>query len=398
MDQNNSQNNELKPLPGERGIPSINELGRSTNRRGLTMLVVLLSVIAMAVLGYSSIQKKKHAKEAEGEAQKKESGITNTMPERKFDGSAPPAASPEAVPLVPGVNADGKGGTEVDPNAPALPGKGTDTNGVAIKTPRELDKSESPLMVSSASHSTKAQEDAKPDDKRKALYDLMQQSQQPQAKSASLGSMLNSTDTTHQYASLMKNRSFILAKGSMIDCALQTRLDSTVPGMTSCVVTRNIYSDNGKVVLIEKGSKATGEYQANVRQGQARIFILWSRIKTPHGVLINLDSPGADQLGGAGVPGYVDNHFWQRFGGALMLSLVDDAARGLSTIGTTSNSSGQTNFNLSGTSEAAQSVAAEALKNTINIQPTLTKNQGERVGIFVARDLNFSRVYNVTAK
>jgi len=396
MEQNNNSQNELKSFPGERGIPSINAVGRSTNMRGLIIFVMLFSIIAMATLGYSKFQKKKHEKEAESETQKKEAGITNTMPGRKFDESAAPAAPEEAVPVVPG--ADGKENTAADPNAPAVPGKGADAaNEAAIKMPRQLDKSESPLMISAGSQS-RTQADAKPDDKRKAILDLMQQSQQPQAKSASLGSMLNATDTTHQYASLMKNRSFILAKGSMIDCALQTRLDSTVPGMTSCIVTRNIYSDNGKVVLIEKGSKAIGEYQANIRQGQARIFVLWSRIKTPHGVLINLDSPGADQLGGGGVPGYVDNHFWQRFGGAMMLSLVGDAARGLSTIGTSTNSSGQTNFNLSGTSDAAQSVAAEAIKNTINIQPTLYKNQGERVGIFVARDLNFSRVYNVTTK
>lgn len=161
--------------------------------------------------------------------------------------------------------------------------------------------------------------------------------------------------------------------------------------MTACVITRNIYSDNGKVLLIERGSTASGEYKSSLRQGMARIFVLWSRIKTPHGVVIDLDSPGTDQLGGAGVPGYVDTHFWERFGGALMLSLVDDVAAGLAT------NQNNNQFNFNNTSDAAQNMATEALKNTINIPPTLYKNQGEQVGIYIARDLDFSDVYDVSA-
>jgi type IV secretion system protein VirB10 len=116
--------------------------------------------------------------------------------------------------------------------------------------------------------------------------------------------------------------------------------------------------------------------------------------------VIELDSPGTDQLGGSGLPGYVDNHFWDRFGGALLLTLINSAAQGLSSyVGNLSSQAGlQQNFNGSGGgSGSAQNVATEALRNTINIPPTLYKNQGEQVGIYVARDLNFSSVYDVSA-
>ncbi|KLA49268.1 type IV secretion protein VirB10, partial [Xanthomonas euvesicatoria] len=72
-----------------------------------------------------------------------------------------------------------------------------------------------------------------------------------------MASLLSGTKTDARKAGMIGNRNFILAKGSSIDCALQTRLDSTVPGMTACVVTRNIFSDNGKVLLIERGSTVT---------------------------------------------------------------------------------------------------------------------------------------------
>jgi type IV secretion system protein VirB10 len=185
----------------------------------------------------------------------------------------------------------------------------------------------------------------------------------------------------------------VLAKGSFIDCVLETRIDSTVPGMTSCIVTRNIYSDNGKVLLIERGSKITGEYQSDMKQGQARIFVLWNRIKTPHGVTVNLDSPGTDPLGGSGMPGYVNRHFAERFGAAILLSMIDDAFATAANLAQKSRDN-QTIVYQS-TSSSANDMATEALRHTINIPPTLYKNQGERINVLVARDLSFEGVYDV---
>ncbi|KAB7693128.1 type IV secretion system protein VirB10 [Plesiomonas shigelloides] len=204
----------------------------------------------------------------------------------------------------------------------------------------------------------------------------------------SLGAQLAPTQTDSHVAARLFNRDYLLAKGAYIDCVLNTSLNSTVPGMTKCTLTRDVYSDNGATLLLERGSEVTGEYRSNLTQGQARLFVLWDRIKTPHGVVVNLGSPGTDSLGGGGVPGYVETHFWQRFGGAMMLSLIDDVAAYAANRNNSNN-------NFESSSETAQSMAAEALKNTINIPPTFYKNQGERVGIFIARDLDFSRVYQL---
>jgi len=213
-----------------------------------------------------------------------------------------------------------------------------------------------------------------------------------QPEASGLARQLTASQTKTALAGVLLNRDYLLAKGAYIDCVLNTRLNSTVAGMTKCTLTRNIYSDNGVTLLLERGSEVTGEYRANVAQGQSRLFVLWDRIKTPRGVVINLDSPATDSLGTGGMDGQVDNHFWQRFGGAMMLSLVDDLATYAAT------RAGENAENYESSSDAAQTMAAEALKHTINIPPTLTKNQGERVGILVARDLDFSKVYQLETK
>ena len=211
-----------------------------------------------------------------------------------------------------------------------------------------------------------------------------------------LSAALVSTDTPPKTTKMIANKNLTIAKGAFIDCVLETRIDSTVPGMTSCVVTRNIYGDNGKVLLIERGSRITGEYQSGLQQGQRRLFVLWNRIKTVHGVTMNLDSPGTDPLGGSGMPGYVDRHFAERFGAAILLSMIDDA------FATAANLTQRTHDNqtivYNSTASNANTMAAEALRYTINIPPTLYKNQGDRINVLVARDLSFEGVYDVVLK
>lgn len=364
----------IDALPGEeRGMPSVNETGPSTAKRGIIIIFLLLFICAAGGMTYWKF--KSNANKANQANAQKNLQLTSAVPARTFQAPPTPPAPPDLpgkpVPVVPAPMGA----------APALPGN---AGAVATAPIPALDKSGSSLMaVAGKTNGATPAGGAGSEGETGQL-----------GASDGMAEMLTSARTPMRKAGMLGNRNFIMAKGSFIDCALQTRLDSTVPGMTACVITRNIYSDNGKVLLVERGSTVTGEYKANMRQGMARIYVLWSRIKTPNGVVIALDSPGTDQLGGAGVPGYIDNHFWQRFGGALMLSMVDDVARGITS---NSGSGGNSQFNFNSTGDATQNMATEALKNTINIPPTLYKNQGEQVGIYIARDLDFSSIYDVTA-
>ncbi|WP_028203778.1 type IV secretion system protein VirB10 [Paraburkholderia nodosa] len=207
--------------------------------------------------------------------------------------------------------------------------------------------------------------------------------------SSPLAQALTPTVTPMVRAGFLGNRSLILAEGAKIDCAGDTAFDSTQAGISSCTVTKNVYSDDGHVVLIERGSQINSEYRSNLAPGQKRVFILSARIRTPEGVTVEIDSPAADALGRMGVGGYVNNHWGERIGAAMLLGLTQDAIGYLATRG--GNGNGSVVFE--NTQQQGNDMASRVLDSTINIPPTLSQNQGAEFTIVVARDLDFSPVY-----
>lgn len=218
----------------------------------------------------------------------------------------------------------------------------------------------------------------------------------PIVQSGSLDGQLTPSKTPMVEATRLDNLDLVLPKGRTIGCGLSVRIVSNLAGQASCVVTSNVYSANGRVVLIERGSEAVGEYRAGVSFGQKRLFVLWDRVITPAGVVIELDSPGADPLGATGLAGRADSHWWTRVGSAFLLSSVEDAIA--YSVAREQAGSGGTTLVLSNTAQTGDGTAQKVLDSTIDLPPTIYKDQGDRAVIYVARDLDFSHVYRLRAR
>jgi len=218
---------------------------------------------------------------------------------------------------------------------------------------------------------------------------------QPPATTGGLfGGQLHASATPRVTASTLGNRSLTLPKGTAFTCALKTKVISAASGFDGCQVLRNVFSADGRVLLIERGSHMDGEYRvASFRSGTVRIPVLWTRIRTPNGVTVDIDSPGTGKLGESGVDGYVDNRWVERIGAALLLSLINDSVQFVLQ-NQTDNSSGDTII-LPSTTSSTNKLAEKVLENTINIPPLIYQNQGGIVGIYVARDVDFSSVYEL---
>lgn len=188
-------------------------------------------------------------------------------------------------------------------------------------------------------------------------------------------------------ADRLSDRRFLITAGSSVPCVLQTAMDSATPGFVSCITPQDVWSDDGSVVLLERGTRVLGEYRSGLQRGRGRLFVLWTRAVTPDGVTVALASPAADALGRAGFDGRIETHFWERFGGALLLSIVGGSTSAAIDLG-----ADRTGVRV--TSDAAST----ALENSVGIPPTLGKEQGGEVSIFVARDLDFASVYRLRAR
>jgi type IV secretion system protein VirB10 len=209
----------------------------------------------------------------------------------------------------------------------------------------------------------------------------------PAAAPTSLDQLRRVSPIARTRADRLPDRNLMLTAGTSVPCVLQTAMDSATPGYVSCVLPSDVWSDNGAVVLMERGSRVLGEYRGGLEPGRGRLFVLWTRAVTPGGVAVSLASPAADALGRAGFDGSVDTHFWDRFGGALLLSIVDDGVQAAVGEGR----------DVQSTARVPSDAAAVALQNSVGIPPTLRKAQGAEVSIFVAQDLDFSGVYRLRA-
>lgn len=221
--------------------------------------------------------------------------------------------------------------------------------------------------------------------------DTQQRASLAEPRSGSLQTLLRPSVLAATRAQELPTQRLLLPKGAFIDCTLETAIDSTLPGMTTCITATDTYGADGTVVLLERGTRLIGETRGEVRQGEARVFVVWTEARTPAGVVVQLDSPGTDALGRSGLEGRVNRHFWQRFGAAALVSTLDGVAQSE----VQSSARGST---VVLDPAASEDVLTEILRSTVSIPPTVRVRNGARIQVLVARDVDFREVYELESR
>jgi type IV secretion system protein VirB10 len=452
----------IQPLPGEPGIPNVEErLRQPMSKKGLLAVgLLILSIIAVAAFGIVRLTGSgKKADDAETKLASNRPSAATTEP-RKLEmpaahaASAPAVASSAPAPRIPALVPTAE--ELAEPIGVRRTGQAAPNSG----TPKAISPEDAPVLLvtsrptavlpAAAGHSGRAdahesqerggqQSTAEPLDQTRQNLDAYQRQLQsllndltrtatdavgsatrgapigaspvgmpPTAGATPLvggtpsaglfGGTLQGSATPRAAGTTLGNRSLTLPKGTAFTCALKTKVISAASGLVGCQVQRNVYSDDGRVLLIERGSHLDGEYRiASVRAGTVRIPVLWTRIRTPNGITVEIESPGTGQLGESGVDGYVDNRWGERIGAAMLLSLIDDSVKLIiqNEANRSDNSGNGDTILLPSTTGNTSKLAEKVLESTINIPPLIYQNQGGIVGIYVARDVDFSSVYQL---
>ena len=188
--------------------------------------------------------------------------------------------------------------------------------------------------------------------------------------------------------------------GSVIPAVLTTSIQSDLPGQITAQVSRNIFdSESGAYLLIPAGAKLVGYYSNKIIAGQTRVGVDWTRIIMPDGAYINLGTmPGAGPSGKDGFHDEVNDHTWEIFKNALLMSIVD---LGVSVSQPGYGSAG--GYGQSAVSPAQQGEAslmqtfgqaeANILQRYTNIAPTLTIRAGYQLNVAVTKDVIFPGPY-----
>lgn len=199
----------------------------------------------------------------------------------------------------------------------------------------------------------------------------------------SAGSARSGTqDDTPVRAARISNQSSTVPIGTLIPIVLETPIDTTRPGLVRAVVSSDIRGFDGRRILVPRGSRLIGEYQADVRPGQNRVLVGWTRLVRPDGVTMRLGSPAADELGGAGVPGRLHSYFLQRFASAVLQSAL--------TVGVNIASRPRAGSVVVGLPTSPIQTLGQNLLPGSDLRPKITVKQGAILNVFVARDLDFS--------
>jgi|GEM_PF-2506107 len=204
----------------------------------------------------------------------------------------------------------------------------------------------------------------------------------------------------------------VILQGKVIDAVLETAINTDLPGRLRAIVSRDVYAESSKRILIPKGSRLIGAFDVDnqeFRFGRSRVLVIWTRVIRPDGIDAVFDegSDGmiaTDFLGRAGVRGQLDNRFLDIFGSAILLSSITigfayaaeelTGAQNNTQVGT----QGQVIDTSSPTTQAVRQAVDQLGGNITNIadrmfekNPRITVEQGTRIKIFVNRDIRFDR-------
>lgn len=198
------------------------------------------------------------------------------------------------------------------------------------------------------------------------------------------------TTFNQDLSTLPVDRTRILTADMRIPAILEDSVNTQTPGRLIAVIDKDIYSPNGKKILLPAYSKIICSYEGLKDAHSSRLACQCKRIIRPDGLSIGLtDATAADQMGRSGLVGDLDKRTLERYGAAFGVSLISALAQASTNLNKQeafANATNQLSNNLG-------QVTQKALEENIDLMPILTIPQGARLQIIPMNDIVFKKPY-----
>ena len=181
----------------------------------------------------------------------------------------------------------------------------------------------------------------------------------------------------------------ILTMDKPIPAVIKVSIDARSASRAVAQVERDMYGSDGRTVVVERGSILVGTVASVSSSSDEKVAIAWQRVMRPDGVIFKITAASGDAMGRSGVLAHMDNRLWERFGQALLASVID--AVGIASTGASqtqtntggTSSSGVTSGGTSATTLNAPALAVQAIQS--NISPLIKQYQNEQSNLPVLR-------------
>jgi len=193
-----------------------------------------------------------------------------------------------------------------------------------------------------------------------------------------------------------------ILQGKIIDATLESSINTDVKAPVRAIISRDVYAEYGKNILIPRGSRLIGDYQAEIKRGQSRVMISWNRIIRVDGLSLNISATAVDHLGRGGIEGEVDNKYTEILGTAFLSTMLTIATAvaveevtGSTGITSSGNTTGDTVQSAGKTSDFAviqgtkdlMEKASDLVDEVAEQKPTIRIAQGTKIIVMVNQDL-----------
>lgn len=206
---------------------------------------------------------------------------------------------------------------------------------------------------------------------------------------------LGATPFAPTKAYLAPDGKYLLRNNTYARCALYTEVITEHESLLTCYLVAPLYSSDGSTLLADAGSRMTGEQRIEMKPGQAQVFTQWNDLEVESGqpgvpnVRVRFDALGTGPMGSSGTKGWIDNKVVQRYGGAIVLSGFKDLLQAV----VNSTQKGGSGYTINNSEQNVEDIASKTLDANININPVGYLLPGTVINVTIARDIDFSPVY-----